>query len=150
MVVLLGLPLKEATIILYCIFSLLFSNFRDRVPLSIPTLPIVALTEFFYAAAVASVHPLPLSWYLIPSLRMYRCSWMHIMSMLWCMANAVGFDSCPFLFKILTLNIAICIVLLHFNNFYLSYVADFSNTESRATTPAGRTLFYPCKERCGL
>ena len=55
----LGLPLKVATIILGCIFSMLFSDFRARGPIRIPAPPIVALTEFFHADAVASVRPLP-------------------------------------------------------------------------------------------
>ena len=54
----LGLPLKVATIILGCIFSMLFSDSRARGPMSIPTLPIVTLTVF-HADAVASIHPLP-------------------------------------------------------------------------------------------
>ena len=61
MIVTLGLPLKVATIILGCIFSMLFSGFRACGPISIPTPPIVALTEFSHADAVASVHPLPIS-----------------------------------------------------------------------------------------
>ena len=47
MIVDLGLPLKVATIILGCIFSILFSDFRACGPISIPTPPIVALTELF-------------------------------------------------------------------------------------------------------
>ena len=31
-------------------------------------------------------------------------SWMHIISMLWSMADAVSSGSCPILFKVLTLN----------------------------------------------
>ena len=56
MIVALGLPLKVATIILGCIFSMLFSDLRARGPISIPTPPIVELTEFFHADAVANVH----------------------------------------------------------------------------------------------
>ena len=64
------------------------------------------------------------------------------------MADAVSSGSCPILFNVLTLNVAICIVLLHFSKFCLSSVADFSNTEARAPTSAGRTLFfYPREER---
>ena len=57
--VVLGLPLRVETIILGCIFSMLFSDFRAHGPISIPTPPIVALTEFSHVNAVASVHPLP-------------------------------------------------------------------------------------------
>ena len=99
--------------------------FSARSPISVPKLPIMALTEFFHADAMASIHPLPISWYLISSLCVYLCSWMHIMSMLWSMADAVSSDSCPILFKFLTLNVTICIVRLHFSNFCLSSVADF-------------------------
>ena len=113
--------------------------------MSIPTLPVQVLTEFFHADEVARVHPWPVSWYLISSLCAYRCSWMHIMSMLWSMADAVSPGSCPILFKVRTLNVAICIVRLHFSNFCLSSVADFSNTDARAPTSAGRTPFLPAR-----
>ena len=52
-------PLKVATIILVYIFSILFSDFRACGPISIPTPPIVALTEFFHTDAVARIHPWP-------------------------------------------------------------------------------------------
>ncbi len=49
---------------------------------------------------------------------------MHIMS--------VSSGSCLILFKVLTLNAAICIVCLHFSSFCcLSSVADFSKNLSR-------------------
>ena len=135
MIVALGLPLKVATIILGCIFSIPFSVFRACGPIRIPTPPIVELIEFFYADAVASVHPLPVSWYLISSLCVYMCSWMHIMSILWCMADAVSSGSSPILFKVLTLNVAICIVCLPFSIFCcLSSVADFSNARSSVSS----------------
>ena len=63
---------------------------------------------------------------------------MHIMSILCSSADAISSGSCPILFKILTLNVAICSVCLHFSSFdCLSSVADFSNTEARAPTSAG-------------
>ena len=68
MIIALGLSLNIATIILNCIFSMLFRDFRTRGLISIPTVPIVALTEFFHAGVVADVHLLPLSWHLISSL----------------------------------------------------------------------------------
>ena len=131
MIVALELPLKVATIIVGCIFSILFSDFGARGPISTPTPPIVALIEFFHADAVASVHPLPVSWYSISSLWVYLCSCMHIKSTLWSIADTVSSGSCPILFKVLTLNVAIWIECLHFSNFCfsLSSVADFSNTE---------------------
>ena len=68
---------------------------------------------------------------------------MHIMSILCSSVDAISSDSCPILFKVLTLNVAICSVCLHFNSFdCLSSVADFSNTEARAPTSAGRTPFF--------
>ena len=146
MIVALGLSLKVATIILGCILSMLLSDFKAISPVSIPIPPIVALTEFFHADTVASVHPLPVSWYLISSLCVYQCSWIPIMFMLRSTADAVSSDSCTILFKVLTFNIAICIICLHFSNFCcLSCVADFSNTEARDAP-----LFYPCEERCGF
>ena len=57
------------------------------------------------------------------------------------MADAVSSGSCPILFKVLMLNVAICVVRLHFSNFHLSSVADFSNTEARVPTSAGRISF---------
>ena len=51
MIVVLGLPVNVATIILSYIFSMIFSDFRSRSPISIPTPPIVALIEFFHADA---------------------------------------------------------------------------------------------------
>ena len=73
-IVALGLPLNVATIILVCIFSMLFSDFRARSFISLPTPPIMALTEFFHADAETNVYPLLISWYLIYSL--WRC-WYH-------------------------------------------------------------------------
>ena len=125
MIIALRLPLKIATINLGCIFSMPFSDFRVRGPISISAPPIVALTGLFYADAVTKVNPLPVLWYSISSLWMNLCSCMHIMSMLWFISS----DSWPILFKVLTLNVAICIMLLYFSNFCfsLSSVADFSN-----------------------
>ena len=71
MIVALGLPLKVATIILGCIFSMLFGDFRARGLISIPTPTIMALIEFFHADAVASAHPLLVSIYSISSLCEY-------------------------------------------------------------------------------
>ena len=147
MIVALGLSSKVATIILGCIFSILFSDFRARGPIIIPTPPIVALTEFFYEDAEASVHLLTVSWYLISSPWVYLCCCMHIMSLLWSIADAVSSKSCPILFKILTLIVAICIVRLHFSNFCfsLSSVADFSNTVAKAPTSGDAPLYLPTR-----
>ena len=60
-----------------------------------------------------------------------------ILCLLWSTADAVSSGSCPILFKVLMLNVAICIVRLHFNHFSLSSVADFSNTEARVSISAG-------------
>ena len=154
MIVALGLPLKVATIILGRIFSVLFSDFRARGPISIPTPPIVALTEFFHANAVANVHPFPVSWYLISSLWVYLCSCMFIMSMLWSITDAVSSGNCPILWKVLMLYVAILIVSLHFSNFCfsLSSEADISNTGTRAPTSAEPTPFFPTRRaiRFGL
>ena len=61
MIVVLGLPLKVAAIILGCIFSRLFRDFKARGPINIPTPCIVVLKEFFLANAGAGVYPLPVS-----------------------------------------------------------------------------------------
>ena len=151
MIITLGLPLNVSANILGCILSMLLNVFNALGPISIPTPPTVALTEFFHADTVASVHPLPVSWYLISLVCVYLCSCMHIMSILCSTADAISSGSCPILFKVLTLNVTICIVCLHFSSFCgLSSVADFFNTEARAPTSAGRAPFYPRKERYGL
>ena len=60
------------------------------------------------------------------------------------MANAVSSDSHPILFKVLMLNVTICIVCLHFNNFCLSSVADFFQTQRPGLQLlAGCTPFLP-------
>ena len=121
---------------------MLLSVFSTLGPMSIPTPPIDALTEFFHADTVTSIHPLPVSWYLISSVWVYRCSCIQIMSILCSTADAVSSVSWPILFRVLTLNVAICIVCLHFSSVCLSSVADFSNTEARAPTSAGRAPFF--------
>ena len=49
MIIVLGLLLNIATIILSYLFSMLLSDFRVQGLRSIPTCPVMALTEFFYA-----------------------------------------------------------------------------------------------------
>ena len=124
---------------------MLLSDFKAFGPISIPTPPTVALIEFFHADTMASVHPLPLSWYLISSLCVYLCSWMHIMSMLCSTAGAVSSGRCPIQFKVQTLNVTICIVCLHFSKlcFSLSSVASFSICGTRTPNSAGRAPFLP-------
>ena len=90
MIVALGLPLNMAAIILGYILSMLLSVFNVQGPVRIPIPPTGALIEFFQADTVASVHPLPVLWYLISSVCMYLCSCMHIMSILCSTANAVS------------------------------------------------------------
>ena len=125
---------------------MLFSIFNALGPISIPTSPTAALAEFFHADTVVSVHPLPVSWYLISSVCVYLCSCMHTISILCSTADAISSGSCPILFKVLTLNVAICSVCLLFSSFCcLSSVADFSNTEARAPTSAGRAPFLPMR-----
>ena len=71
---------------------------------------------------------------------------MHIMSILCSTADAISSGSCPILFKVLTLNVAICIVCMHFSSFCcLNSVADFSNTEARAPTSAERAPILPAR-----
>ena len=145
MIVALGLPLNVAVIILGCILSMLLSVFIALGPISIPTPPNVALTEFFHADTVASIYPLSVWWYLISLACVYLCSCMQIMSILCSTADAVSSGSWPILFRVLTLNVAIWIVCLHLSSFCLSLssVADFSNTEARAPTSAGRAPSLP-------
>ena len=57
-------------------------------------------------------------------------------------ADTVSSGSWSILFNVLTLNVATSIVCLDFSNFcYLSSVGDFSNSEIRAPTSAGRASF---------
>ena len=58
--------------------------------------------------------------------------------------EAVSSGSWPILFKVLMLNVTICIVHLNFSNFCfsLSSVADFSNTGARAPTLAECAPFF--------
>ena len=136
MIVVLGLPLKVAAILLGCILSMRLSVFNALGPISIPTPPTVAFTEFSHVDTMASVHPLPVSWYLYPRY-VYICVLVFILCLLLCW---------PILFKVLTLNVAICIVCLHFSNFCcFSSVADFSNTKARALTSAGRAPILPAR-----
>ena len=88
---------------------MLFSVFKALGPISIPTPPTASMTEFFHANIVASVHPLPVSWYLISPVCVYMCSCRHIMSILCSTADAISSGSWPILFKVLTLNVAISI-----------------------------------------
>ena len=63
---------------------------------------------------------------------------------LWSIAEAVSSSSRPILFPVLKLNVAICIVLLHFSNFCfnLSYVDGFWDNWGRALNPAGCVPFF--------
>ena len=141
-----GLPLTVATIILSCSFSMLFSDFSAHHSISIPIPPIMALTEFFHADAETNFHPLPVSWYFISSLWRYPCSCMHIMSMIWSITEAVSSGSWSILFKVLMLNVAICIVLLHFNNFCfsLSSVSWFFEQWGQGSNPSRTHPFFTC------
>ena len=51
----------------------------------------------------------------------YLCSCMHIMSILCSTADAVSSGSWSILFKVITLNVAICIVCLHFSIFFFFF-----------------------------
>ena len=144
MIIELGLPLKVATIILGCIFLMLFSDFRTCGPISIPTPPITALTEFFYADDKINIHPWLVLWHFIStSLWCYLSSCTHTLLMLWSITDSVSSSSWPILFKVLTLNITTCIVFLHLSSFYfrLSSIADFSNTGARPPTSAQHASF---------
>ena len=95
--------------------------------------------------AETNVHPLRVSSYFISASQwwyLYSCA--NTMCMLCSTADAVSSGSCPILYKVLTLNVTICIVLLHLSKFCLclSSVANFSNTGARALTSAERGLFF--------
>ena len=106
------------------------------------TPPIVEVTDF--PCRCRDKHPS------IASIMVYLpyegiCSCMHIMSMLWSIIDAVSSGSWLILLKVLTLNVAICIVLLHFSKFCFSWssVADFLNTGAKAQTSVGHAPFLP-------
>ena len=97
-----------------------------------------AIIYIYIYISVASDQPLPVSWYLISSECVYLCSCMHIMSILCSSADAISSGSCPILFRVLTLNVAICSVCLHFSSFdclsvghgYHSMAVLFSSIEA--------------------
>ena len=66
------------------------------------------------------------------------------------MADAISSGSCPILFKVLTLNVAICIVCLHFSNCCLSSVANFRTLRLGLQPQQDVSLFYPHEEQCSL
>ena len=131
---------------------MLLSVFNALGPISNATPPTAALTEFFHAHTVTSDQPLPVSWYLISSVCMYLCSCMHIMSILCSSADAISSDSCPILFKVLTLNVAICSVCLHFSSFDCFALCSwfFEHRGQGSNLSRTRPFFYLSEERCGL
>ena len=76
------------------------------------------------------------------------------MSILCSTTDAVSSGSWPILFRVLTLNVSICIVCWHFSSFSLSSVADFSNTEAGLQPQQDAPLFTRAKSDaiyvCGL
>ena len=75
---------------------------------------------------------------------------MHIMSILCSTAAAVSSGSCPILFKVPTLNVAICIVCLHFSSFYgLSSVAEVGvllSVFKKSATELKQQKLLKCKQ----
>ena len=62
------------------------------------------------------------------------------------MADAVSSGSCPILFKVITLNVAILIVCLHFTNCCcLSSVADFRTLRPGFQPQQDVLLFLPAR-----
>ena len=132
MIVGLGLPLNIATITLGSIFSVVFSDYGGCSPISIPKPPIVALTEFSMQMQwLASIH----CQYPDISYPPYECTC--VLVCIFCLC----YDLSPRRLAprvVLTFNVTICTVRLHFSHFCfsLSSVADFSNTWARAPTSA--------------
>ena len=146
MIVVLELRLNVATIISDCISSILLSDFTDRGSISIPTPP---MAEFFHADTETNVHPLPVSWYFISSQYWYLCSCMHTMYTLWYIADAVSSGSGPILFKVLTLNVGICIVILHFLFVWVLQLI-FRTLRPELQPQQNAPLFYSREGRWGL
>ena len=71
------------------------------------------------------------------------------------MADAISSGSCPIFFKVLTLNVAICIVRLHLSNFCLSSETDFSKLRPGLQPQQDAPFFFTRTKRdavwtCGL
>ena len=62
-------------------------------------------------------------------------------------ADAASSDSWLILFKVLTLSVSICTVLLYLSNFCLSvsFKANYSNTKTKAPTSAERAPYLPAQ-----
>ena len=68
---------------------------------------------------------------------------MHIMSILCSSADAISSGSCPILFKVVTLNVAICSVCLHFSSFdCLSSVGLQPQQDTPLFLPARRVMQF--------
>ena len=150
MIVVMGLPLNVATSILGCIFSMLLSDFRAYL------LPLSWRWQSFSMQIPKQTSIHCRCWGILSPHNGGICILVLILCLLW-FAEAVSLCSWPILLKVLTLNVAICIELLHFSNFSfsLSSVADFLNTGPRALTSTGCTpLFTRTKSyviwTCGL
>ena len=68
------------------------------------------------------------------------------MSILCSMADAISSGSCPILFKVLTLNVAICIVCLPFSNYLMTYCFDTATlyiTRTQKRWTKGCILLFP-------
>ena len=112
-------------------------NFRTGGLRSIPTFPMMVLTEFFHADTETNVHLLPVAWYFISNSLwwdLYSC--MHTMSIIWSAADAVSSCNWPILFKILLLNVAMWTVSLRLCNFGLNLsfgcLANYLNIRARS------------------
>ena len=145
MIVALGLPLNVAVIILGWILSMLLSVFYRFRSYKHPYPSYCGIDRVFpswYSGQRPSIAYLVIFdiFGVRVSVFLYA-NYVYLMFYGWC----DKFGSWPILFRVLTLNVAICIVCLHFSSFCLSSVADFSNTEARAPTSAGRTPFLPAR-----
>ena len=131
MIVALGFPLNVAAIILGSIFSTLLSVFSALGPISNPTPPTAALTEFFHADTVASDHPLPVSWYLISSVCVYLCYILTIFAIM--MEFSHISMSCKYFylsFFLLSLSLSIYIYI-YYKYFFIKHVQQIKKATDK-------------------
>ena len=148
MIIALGLLLKVATIILDCILSLIFGNFRACGSIRVPTPPIVALTEFFpciYRDKCQPIAGIVISNIFSMNVSVFLYAY-YVYVMIYCRSCQLG--SWPILFTVLTLNFGISIVRLHFSNFCFSLSSGriLPNTGARAPTLVGRAPFLSARK----
>ena len=145
MIVVLVLTLNIDTIILGCILSMLLSDFRTREAFQF----LLWRNLFMLILRRMSIHFRDRG-----TLFLLQYDSINVRVCMLCLhytptANVVNSSRWPILFKVQTLSVAISTVLLLLSNFCLglglSSVADFSNTEVRASISAEHGSCFPAR-----